>query len=76
MVNGSNQINNQAQLASLTSAAVVKPNVDTLYSRVIIDLSQGDLELTIPNITDRFWIYPFYDTYVAHHLDPSTPIID
>ena len=72
MVNGSNQINNQAQLASLTSAAVVKPNVDTLYSRVIIDLSQGDLELTVPNITDRFWIYPFYDTYVAHHLHPPT----
>lgn len=72
MVNGSNQINNQAQLASLTSAAVVKPNVDTLYSRVIIDLSQGDLELTVPNITDRFWIYPFYDTYVAHHLHPTT----
>ena len=71
MVNGSNQINNQAQLASLSSAAVVKPNVDTLYSRVIIDLSQGDLELTVPNITDRFWIYPFYDTYVAHQLHPT-----
>ncbi|KAM0801129.1 hypothetical protein BDR22DRAFT_972437 [Usnea florida] len=63
VVNGSNRINNQAQLASLSSAAVVKPNVDTLYSRVIIDLSQRDLELTVPNITDRFWIYPFYDTF-------------
>ena len=72
VVNGSNQINNQAQLASLSSAAVVKPNVDTLYSRVIIDLSQGDLELTVPNITDRFWIYPFYDTYVARYLHPTT----
>jgi len=60
---GANQINAQTGLASLSGAAVVKPNVDTLYSRVIIDLSQSDLVLTVPNITDRFWIFPFYDVY-------------
>lgn len=62
VVNGTNKINAQQQLASLSSAAVVKPNVDTIYNRVIVDLSEHDLELRIPAIDDRFWIYPFYDT--------------
>lgn len=62
VVGGTNKINAQLQLASLSSAAVVKPNVDTIYNRVIIDLSENDLELSIPAIDDRFWIYPFYDT--------------
>lgn len=62
VVNGTNKINAQQQLASLSSAAVVKPNVDTIYNRVIVDLSVNDLELRIPAIDDRFWIYPFYDT--------------
>jgi hypothetical protein len=51
-------IDTQSELASVAVAAVVKPNVDTLYSRVIIDLSQEDLVLTVPNITDRFYIFP------------------
>ena len=62
VVNGTNKINAQQQLASLSSAAVVKPNVDTIYNRVVVDLSESDLELRIPVIDDRFWIYPFYDT--------------
>ena len=65
VVGGPNKINHQTGLASLSSAAVVKPNVDTLYSRVVVDLSQSDLVLTVPNITDRYWIYPFYDAYVS-----------
>lgn len=60
-VGGANKINTQTQLASLASAAVVKPNVDTVYSRVIVDLSKDDLVLTVPEIKDRFWIFPFYD---------------
>lgn len=61
-VGGANKINTQSELASVSGAAVVKPNVDTVYSRVIVDLSKDDLVLTVPNITDRFWIFPFYDT--------------
>ena len=64
VVGGANKINHQTGLASLSSAAVVKPNVDTLYSRIVIDLSQSDLVITVPNITDRYWIFPFYDAYV------------
>lgn len=42
----------------------MKPNVDTLYTISFIDLSQSDLEITIPTITDgRYWSFPFYDPY-------------
>ncbi len=41
---------------------MIKPNVDTLYSRVVLDLSEYDVILTVPNITDgRYWVYPVYD---------------
>lgn len=63
LVGGANKINTQTGLASLSGAAVVKPNVDTVYSRVVIDLSKDDLVLTVPNITDRFSIFPFYDVF-------------
>ncbi len=57
-----NTIFHQRGLASISSAAVIKPNVDTLYSRVVLDLSQNDVALTIPNISDgRYWNYPLYD---------------
>jgi len=57
-----NQIFHQRQLASIDSAAVIKPNVDTVYSRVVLDLSQNDVVLTIPEIPDRYWISPVCDS--------------
>ena len=49
-------------LANIQEAAVVRPNFDTLYSRVAVDLSHTDLELTVPSVEDgRFFIFPFYD---------------
>ena len=56
-----NQIFHQQQLASIESSAVIKPNVDTVYSRVVLDLSKNDVVLTIPPISDRYWVYPVID---------------
>ena len=56
-----NQILHQRTLASPSDPGVIKPNIDTLYSRVVIDLSTHDLVLTVPNITDRYYVYPIYD---------------
>lgn len=59
-----NQIFHQRALATPTDPGVIKPNVDTLYSRVVLDLSQNDVVLTVPNITDgRYWVYPVYDPF-------------
>jgi hypothetical protein len=60
---GVNTIFNQRNLASIDSPGVIKPNIDTLYSRVVLDLSQKDVVLTIPNIADgRYWNYPVLDS--------------
>lgn len=58
-----NQIFHQRALASPDAAAVIKPNIDTVYSRVVLDLSKSDLVLTIPNVTDnRYYVYPVIDS--------------
>ncbi|KAI9871211.1 MAG: hypothetical protein M1830_003194, partial [Pleopsidium flavum] len=50
--------------ATANGAAVIRPNVDTLYSRVAVDLSQTDVVITVPPIDDGpFYIFPFYDIY-------------
>lgn len=58
-----NTILHQRYLASPESPGVIKPNVDTLYSRVILDLSQDDVVLTIPEVSevDRYFVYPVID---------------
>lgn len=57
-----NEISHQHTLATPTDAGVIKPNVDTLYSRVVLDLSSHDVVLTVPAVTDgRYWLYPVYD---------------
>ena len=57
-----NQIFHQRNLASVGDPGVIKPNVDTLYSRVVLDLSRQNVVLTVPNITDgRYWNYPVLD---------------
>lgn len=57
-----NNICHQRNLASPDNPGVIKPNVDTLYSRVGLDLSQSDVVLTVPNITvGRYWNYPVID---------------
>jgi hypothetical protein len=58
-----NEIAHQNGLASVNSPGVIKPNVDTVYSKVVLDLSKQDVVLTIPNITDRYWLYPVYDPF-------------
>lgn len=61
-----NEIFHQRNLASVSSSAVIKPNTDTLYSRVVLDLSQNNVVLTVPNISDgRYWSYPVYDAFVS-----------
>jgi hypothetical protein len=44
---------------------VVRPNVDTLYSAMAIDLSRVNVVVTIPPVNgDRYYVFPFYDMLV------------
>ena len=62
---GTNVFVNQKYTARPEDTEVVRPNVDTLYSRLAIDLSQNDVVLTVPKVEgDRYYVFPFYDLYV------------
>jgi hypothetical protein len=66
---GVNAIFHETNTATAGNAAIVRPNVDTLYSKVVVDLSHGDVALTIPEVDDgRFYVFPFYDLSV--HIPP------
>ncbi|KAJ7186453.1 hypothetical protein C8R46DRAFT_1273041 [Mycena filopes] len=49
---------------------VVLPNVDTLYSEAVLDLSVNDVVATIPPVpAGRFYVWPFYDVYGNNFCD-------
>ncbi|CAI4213608.1 unnamed protein product [Parascedosporium putredinis] len=58
-----NTLFHQRDLATAANTWLVRPNADTVYSRVFLDVSNNDLEITIPEFGDRYWIWPFYDFY-------------
>ncbi|KAG4436389.1 hypothetical protein IFR05_008145 [Cadophora sp. M221] len=61
---GANAILNEKTPAYANIEVLVRPNVDTLYSRAAIDLSQTDVVLSIPKVPeDRFYVVPFNDLY-------------
>ncbi|OBT67937.1 hypothetical protein VE03_02504 [Pseudogymnoascus sp. 23342-1-I1] len=58
-----NTLYHDRKLSTLDDLKVIRPNVDTLYSTIFIDLSSHDLEVTVPSIPGRYWVFPFYDPY-------------
>ncbi|KAJ5249440.1 DUF1254-domain-containing protein [Penicillium chrysogenum] len=67
--NGTNRFMHKRQLSTSAFKDVVRPNVDTLYSMVIIDLTHHDLLVDIPVINDRYWVFPFYDAYGNNYVN-------
>jgi hypothetical protein len=65
---GANGIFHEESTASPDTSDIgaMRPNVDTLYSRVPIDLSHFDVVLTVPEVPDgRYFVFAFYDLYVT-----------
>lgn len=60
-----NSLVHQRNLATPDDTWVVRPNIDTLYSRAFLDVSSSDLRIDIPDFGGRYWIWPFYDLSVA-----------
>ncbi|KAF2105587.1 hypothetical protein BDV96DRAFT_592223 [Lophiotrema nucula] len=58
-----NLLLHQRTLLSTRDHAVNRPNADTLYSTVFWDLSNVDLEITVPDFDGRFGVWPWYDLY-------------
>ncbi|OJZ83644.1 hypothetical protein ASPFODRAFT_220612 [Aspergillus luchuensis CBS 106.47] len=68
-VNSTNRFVHMRQLATSASQSVVRPNVDTLYSTAVIDLSHNDVVVDIPVVEDRYWVFPFYDVYGNNYVN-------
>jgi hypothetical protein len=51
----------QRTLRTAEDKEIIRPNADTLYSNLFIDLSLVDLEITVPEFGDRYGVWPFYD---------------
>ena len=70
---GVNEWRHSRELSEAADRSVVKPNVDTLYSNVILDLSQWNVEITLPDIpAGDFKLFSFYDReFRAHRCSMS-----
>ncbi|KAF2660810.1 hypothetical protein K491DRAFT_711399 [Lophiostoma macrostomum CBS 122681] len=55
---------------------IVRPNADTLYSTMFVDLSQNDLEITVPDFGDRFGDFPFYDLYGNNFANIGSVVVN
>ncbi|KAE9986701.1 hypothetical protein EG328_005028 [Venturia inaequalis] len=65
-----NQMLTITALSDPSSTAVVRPNVDTLYSSVSYDVGASNLELKVPEIEpDKYWSAAFYTAYGDNYLN-------
>ena len=59
---GANVIENDNTTSSASGASLVRPNANYVYSRIAVDLSHYNVNISLPNVTDRpSFVYPFYD---------------
>ena len=52
--------------------AVVRPNVDTLYSSAFLDLTDGPMVLDVPEIKDRFYLMAMLDAWTNNFAGPGS----
>ncbi len=60
---GVNNLFNQIALSNTSTRFIVAPNQDTLYSAAVIDLRGEPQVLSVPDVTDRYWVYQFLDPW-------------
>lgn len=60
---GVNQIAHGRELIDYRRRTVTTPNNDTLYSRTILDLSSGPVQVHVPDTNGRYYSLAFYDVF-------------
>ena len=56
--------------------AVVRPNVDTLYSSAFLDLAETPMVLELPEIRDRFYLMAMLDAWTNNFAAPGSQTND
>jgi hypothetical protein len=55
-----------------TFTEIVSPNADTLYSQAWLDVSKEPMILTVPEMGDRYYLFPMLDEWTNVFLSPGT----
>jgi hypothetical protein len=58
-----NRLGTRRGLSNATNRNVTAPNNDTVYSSAFLELSGGPLELTVPDIEDRYFSIAFMNAF-------------
>ena len=61
-----NEFGHARRLSTPADADMPTANRDTLYSSAVLDLSQGPLVLSVPDVTDRYYVINMFDMW--HNL--------
>jgi hypothetical protein len=72
---GAAPMNQFANLPFVPDAAftgVVRPNVDTLYSSMFYDVSTEPLVINVPEMGDRYHLFPILDMWTNVQASPGT----
>ena len=61
---GANAFYHAQKLSTADDKNVVKPNVDTIYSTLIYDLSQSNVVVNVPEVpNDQYHLFSYYDPF-------------
>jgi hypothetical protein len=67
-----NQFANLAFVPDASFTGVVRPSVDTLYSSMFYDVSRQPLVINVPDMGDRYHLFPILDMWTNVQASPGT----
>ena len=67
-----NQFLNKKTFPDPSFTEVVSPNADTLYSQAWLDVSKEPIILTVPEMGDRYYLFPMLDEWTNVFFFPGT----
>ncbi|WP_084524263.1 DUF1254 domain-containing protein [Nocardia inohanensis] len=70
-----NQLAPMAFLPDASFEAVVRPNVDTLYTSMLFDVAAEPLVVTVPAMGDRYHLFPVLDMWTNVDAAPGSRTI-
>ncbi|WP_306358830.1 MULTISPECIES: DUF1254 domain-containing protein [unclassified Nocardia] len=63
-------------LPDATFKNVVRPNVDTLYTSMFFDVAQEPLIISVPDMGDRYHLFPIMDMWTNIDASPGSRTLD